>query len=868
MPQPHPPKLPLRFFRWFCHPDLMDSIEGDLMELYSERLREIGKRKADAKFSKDVLLLLRPGIIRPIKGFENLTINTMYRSNFKIAWRNITGKKLYTIINVTGLALGIACALLIFAFVSYHSAFDDFHHNPDRIYRFVTDEHQDMIDYSGSVPPGFGNAFKEDYTYGEKIARILSHTDELITIEKDGQTSKYLEAIAVADPELFDIFNFPMLEGSHENALKEPNTVILSDRIAKKFFGDDSPIGKVIRYDNKIDLKVTGILQNIPSNTNFYSEIYFSYSTMKEINEWIASDTWGGITDNLQTFVRLRPGVSPSDVEKVLPEYVKKFRPTNKNVHHYKLQPLAEVHYDPRYGGTMDNTTIWLLSVIGGLLVFTACLNFINLATAQAVTRAKEVGVRKALGSTRGQLFWQFTTETGLIVLFAMILATTTAFLVLPYINTFFNTQISIELFENFQVPIFLLLLFLTVTLMAGAYPGIVLSGFKAVSALKGSTKGQQGNSFNIRRGLVITQFSISQVLLIALLVMISQMKYFTQTDMGFNSDGIVMIDVGSNDQKMNTLKEQFLALPQVQSVSLCLSTPASSSHWTTSLIYNNNTEAEAFGISVKNADENYLQTFDIELLAGRNVTPSDTARDFLVNEMVLTKLGITDPNEILGNHIAVNGGRWKGQIVGVVSDFHEQSFHSEIKPIFITTAKETYNGFAVKINTADLSSTLTALEKTWSTMYPDQLYQYEFLDDHIAKFYEQEQMIMTLIQYFSIIALFIGGMGLYGLASFMAVQKTKEIGIRKVLGSDMFQILWIFGKEFSRLVLYAFLIAAPVGWVLMSRWLTGFAYQIELGIWVFALELAIILVVVLLTIGYRSVKAAMANPATSLRSE
>ena len=839
------------------------------MELYGERVEEIGKRKADFRFTLDVILLLRPEILRPIKGINHINNHTMYRSNLKIAWRNISGKKLYTAINVSGLALGIACALLIYGFVTHHLSFDNFHHDSERIYRFVTEEHRDVVDYSGSVPPAFRNAFRQDYDYGEVTARLFTNNDELIAIESQGMSRKFLETISLADPEFFEIFNFPLIEGNLETALSEPNTVVLTRRMSEKLFGAGSPIGQIIRLGDKTDLTVTGVLLDFPDNTDFKSEIYISYASMKSVSEWMASDnSWGGITTSLQTYTRLRPGIDPRDVEAVLPGYVKKFRPTSKNVHHYKLQPLADVHYEAKYGGAMEKRTIWILSLIGGLLVFTACLNFINLATAQAANRAKEVGVRKSLGSGRGQLFWQFTTETGLIVLGAMVLAMTLAVLALPHINSFLDTKASLDFFAGYQLPIFLLLLFLTVTLLSGAYPGIVLSGFKPISALKGMVQTQQSGSFNIRRGLVIAQFGISQILLIALLVMVAQMKYFSQTDMGFNKKGVVFIPVGSTDQKMQTLKEQFLALPQVAGVSVCMSLPASDDYWSTSFVYDKRTETEEFGITVKNADEHFLDIFGIELIAGRNLSPSDTARDFLVNEMLLQKLGISDPEEILGRHISVNGGSWQGEIVGVVRDFHGQSFHNKIEPTFITTARESYNGFAVKLNMADLSNTLAALEENWSKMYPDLLYQYEFLDEQISRFYEREQMVMTLIQVFSFIALFIGGMGLYGLASFMAVQKTKEIGIRKVLGSDMVQILWIFGKEFSRLVLYAFLVAAPIGWILMNRWLAEFAYQIEIGIWVFALELAIVFSVVLLTIGYRSLKAATMNPVKSLRSE
>ncbi|MBX2915411.1 MAG: ABC transporter permease [Cyclobacteriaceae bacterium] len=867
--RPYPPQLSLRFFRWFCHPKLRDSIEGDLMELYEERAKEKGKRKADIRFVLDVLLLFRPGIIKPTEGYQNLNTYDMYKNYFVTAWRNVVRKKSSAAINVFGLTLGITCALIIFALVSYHLSFDNFHHDSDRIYRFVTEEHRDQVDYEASVPPVFGKAFREDYTFAEKVARLCTRTNSLITIEKGEISEKYTDQIAFAEPAFFEIFNFPLVAGTLDQFAK-PNTAIITERVAKKYFGNEIPLGKTFRFYNNFDLTVTGVLKDIPVNTDLRSEIYFSYSTIKQYSEWYAADdAWGGITSDIQTFTRLQPGVDPLEVEQVLPAYVKKYRANSKNVHHYKLQPLTDVHFNAKYGGVMDMTTISILSLVGFLLVFTACLNFINLATAQAVTRAREVGVRKVLGGFRSQLFWQFTIETGLIVLLATLLAVTVAHNTMPYINSFFDLQISFNLFSDLKLSGFLVALIFTVTFFSGAYPGIILSGFKPVQALKGKLKAVQSGSFNLRRSLIVAQFTIAQLLLIGLIVMVFQMKYFGNTDMGFNHEAVVIIPTGSNDEKLNSLKDQFSVVPKVESVTACFAPPASNTNqWSTSVLYDNRSEAETFSISYKGGDENYLATFGLELIAGRNLTTSDTVREFIVNEKFVAKLGLSSPEDVLGKQLGVNGNSWKGPIVGVVKDFHDQSFHSDIEPIFITTRKSTYNVFAVKINMKDAANTLTALEKIWSNMYPEQIYKYDFLDDQIASFYQTEQRMMTVIQVFACIAIIIGALGLYGLVSFMAVQKTKEIGIRKVLGGDVAQILWIFGKEFTVLVAVAFLIAAPVGWYVMSQWLSNYVFKVDISIWMFVLELFIVAIVVMVTVGYRSVKAVVANPVESLRSE
>jgi putative ABC transport system permease protein len=789
----------------------------------------------------------------------------MLKSYLKLALRNIIRSASYSAINVSGLALGITCALLIFSLVTYHLNFDDFHSDSDRIYRFVTEQHRDEVSYSASVPPAFGKTFREDYTYAEKIARICTAYEALITLEHGRELKKFTENAAFADPEFFDVFNFPLVSGNRAKVLTEPNTAILTQRMAKKFFGNESPLDKTIRLNNNIDFKITGVLKDIPDNTDLRAEIYLSYSSVGQHNEWVAADdSWGGITTELQTFGKLRKGVKPEEVEEVLPAYVKKYRSHSKNVHHYKLQPLNDIHFNANYGGVMERKTLIVLSVIGCFLIFTACLNFINLATAQAVTRSKEVGVRKTLGSGRSQLFWQFALETSVIVVIATVIAFAVAYSVVPLVNELFNTRVHFNLLTDLRLIVFIPALMVIVTLFSSSYPGLILSGFKPVQALKGRLAGT-GN-FNLRRSLITVQFTISQVLLIGLIVVVYQMKYFKNTDMGFNQQAIVMIPAGSNDEKMKTLKQKFAEIPNVESVTTCFTSPSSQNEWSTTMFFDNRAEQEGFAVSFRGADEDYLSTFGIALVAGRNLLPSDTIREFLVNETLVNKLNMS-PEEILGKNIRVNG-EWTGPIAGVVKDFHDRSLHADISPVFITTMRQFYQNYAVKINMKDSKKTLAALEQAWTEMHPELIYKYDFLDELTAEFYQTEETMLQLIEVFSFIALFIGCMGLYGMASFMSVQKTKEIGIRKVLGGSVSHILWIFGREFSRLILIAFLLAAPAGWFLMSRWLENYAYHIDINAWIFVADIAIIAAIVLVTVGYQALKSAVMNPVNALRSE
>jgi putative ABC transport system permease protein len=798
---------------------------------------------------------------------------TMFKNYFKIALRNLARHKIYGLINVIGLAMSMACGIIMFTLVKYHLSFDNFHKDADRIYRFVTEQHRDDISYAASVPPPFGKAFRNDYAFAEKVARVVTYHDALINIEDGNELKKYKEkeGVGVAEPEFFDIFNFPFLQGDKKTGLNEPNTAVLTEHLAKKYFGNADPIGKTFKFENKTLFKVTGVIKNIPVNTDLRSEIYVSWATMKSLNQWFADDNgWGGISTELQCFARLRPNVSTAEIEKLLPAYVAKYRPKSKNVHHYKLQPLSEVHFDSRYGGVMEKRNLWILSFIGLFLIVTACVNFVNLATAQALRRSKEVGIRKVLGGLRGQLFRQFVAETAVITIVATTVAIGIAYLALPYVNTWFKTQMAIHLFTDIQLLLFIPLLIIVVTFLAGSYPGLVLSRFQPVTALKGKISRQNIAGFNTRRGLIVFQLTMSLMLIIGMIVITRQMLYIKQSDLGFNKDAVVMIpmDADSLGTAQKTLQNEFINLPGVKTVSLCFEAPAAENTWSTSIRFDTRSEDELFRVNMKAGDANYINTFGLQLIAGRDIFPSDTVREFIINETMVRKLQLKSPLDALGKKISFQGGLISAPVVGVVKDFHDQSFHADIDPVCITSYSENYGNYAVKINMNNMRSVLPALEKKWSSMNPGKIYDYQFLDDRIAEFYETEETMLKLIRSFSLIAIIIGCLGLYGLVSFMAAQKTKEIGIRKVLGSSVGGILWIFGREFSILILAAFAVAAPVASWLMNAWLRNFKYHIQIGPLTFILAIGITLAVAMCTVGWQSLKAAFMNPVKSLRTE
>ncbi|HYI78811.1 MAG TPA: ABC transporter permease [Chryseolinea sp.] len=793
----------------------------------------------------------------------------MVRHFFKIALRNLERNKAYTLINVICLALGITCAILTFTLIKYHLSFDTFHSNIDRIHRITIELHQQGISREPNVPQPIGKAFRDDYTFSEKVAMVYSISDKLVSIASSEGDKRFKENIAYTEREFFDILNFPLIQGNKNTILTEPNTAIITERIAEKYFGNQNPINRVIRIDNQWDFRITGILKDFPVNTDRKDEIYLSYSNLKDHNSWLAGDSWRGVAGGMHCFVLLKPKVSADDVDKTFPKLSKKYyNERDAKVYQFKLQPISDIHFNPDLEGYVAKKNLWALALIGLFLIITASVNFINLATAHALSRSKEIGVRKVLGSRRKQLFWQFIAETSVITLFALMLAFSLAQLALPYVNQLFDIRLQINIFQDIYLLAFLPLLILFVILLSGFYPGLILAGFQPVLALKGALSQKHIGGFSMRRALVVTQFAIAQILIIGTLVIANQMRYSNNADMGFRKDAIVMVPVPEKlKSKISVLKSEIARITGVERATFCNDAPASEDFATVDLRFDSRTEYEDFDISVKAGDDQYVSTFGLQLIAGRNLLPSDTVREFLLNETAVKKLG-TNSDDVIGKKMIIGLNNSEGVIVGVVKDFHNKSFHETIHPLCITTANQWYFNCAIKINPLNLSATLGVIETAWKQTFPDHVYEFDFLDKQIARFYVFDNMILRLIQVFAGIAIVICSLGLYGLVSFMVVQKTKEVGVRKVLGASVRNVTWLFGKEFIRLLFIGFVIAAPFAWWVMDNWLETFAYRIQIGPSIFILAILITFTVAVIAVGYKSILAALMNPVDSLRSE
>ncbi|TAI47659.1 ABC transporter permease [Flagellimonas allohymeniacidonis] len=794
----------------------------------------------------------------------------MFRNYIRIAWRNLLKRKVFTAINILGLAIGFGSSILIYLFLSYHLSFDQFHNNPDRIYRMVTEEHRDLIDYEASVPPAFSKAFRENYEYAEKVAKVVVQYGSIIDTETNGDIRKFKEDVAFIEEDFFKIFNFPLLDGSNNISLSEPNTAVITEEFAEKMFGSTLVVGKTFVLENDKAIKITGVLQNLPSTTFLKEQIFVSFVNLEDFFEFAASESWGGITSNLQCYSLLKPNQNVESIEDALLALPKEHRPDSKNKHVYKLQPLSDMHFNPLYGG-IDPVLLWVFGIIGAFLLAIACINFINISTAQAFYRSKEIGVRKVLGSFKAHLFWQFLSETFVISLFAVMLGILFAALFLPSLNNLFELELSIQSLLTIEFFGFLLLVLASVAFLSGSYPGILMSRIVPVLALKGKLSHSDTGGNTTRKVLVVAQFAISIALIAATLIISRQIEYATNSDLGFDKESIVMVEVPVDLEPIQyeALKDRLQRIPNVENITFCLSSPGGSeNNWGTSIKYNNRPENEEFSIQAKIGDEHFIETFDLTLVAGRNFFKSDSITEVVVNEKFGEKVGVTSPDELLGKTIEVNGASIKATIVGVVGDFHDVSFAEEIQPAFIAGNPNWYGEIGLKINRVNTKETLEKIEQHWSEAFSGYIFDYRFLDERVADEYEAEQRYLSLSKVFSALAILIGCLGLYGLILFFVGLRTKEIGIRKVLGSNVANILALFTMDFFKLILIAGILATPIAWYLMEQWLQGYAYRTEIHWWIFALAIVSIMVITLITISYQTLKVAVTSPVKSLRTE
>jgi len=798
----------------------------------------------------------------------------MLRNYIITALRNLHRNRTNTSISVIGLSLGITCSLVLFLLGGYFESFNTHHENYDHIYRLVIegDGQNGQRDYTPGAAPPTIDALRLDYPYINDVFTISNkYGINLFEIEIDGKM-KYFEegdeGIGYTEPAFFTTFTRPLLKGNRELILANPNEIVLSKKLATKFFGEQDPINQVVTLDKTMILKVVGVMEDYPNTSDFPFQAFISYETIKKTH---LEDGWGSISSDDQVYLFMPDPAEVQELSDQLPKFVTKYKgdPEESGKMEMNLQPLSDLHFNENYSNFSYNTVskgeLMVMWIIGIFLILTACINFINLSTAIAVKRSKEIGIRKVLGSTRTQLIKQHLGETFLVTLIAVLISIGLSELAVIELNDFMDTHVEVQVLSNFSLQIYLVVVLILVTLLSGLYPSLILSNYSPVMALKNLITYNNGSKISLRKSLVIFQFLISQVFIIGTIVVISQLNFIKNTELGFQTEGVMYVLLPeANDEKKKTLNTELERIPGVEKISLAYTNPVSGSVSATNMSISE--DAEDYIVEVKLADHNYTDVFGIDILAGKGILASDTITSVLVNEEVVKLTGHQNPEDIVGKMITIWGN--EVPIVGVMNNFQSRSLTDAKSPVVLFSKLNSYRIATMKVNTNNLLETSATIEETWKKVYPEYNYIQEFMDSRVAEFYEGEQSMATIFTTFSSIAILIGCLGLFGLASFMVNQKIKEIGVRKVLGASVNQILVLFGKEFVKLILVSFLIAAPLSYFAMNLWLENYENHIQIGPWVFTVAVGSTLLIALVTVGTKTFKAATVNPVDSLQDE
>ncbi len=798
----------------------------------------------------------------------------MLQNYINIALRNLKRNKAYTLINVLGLSVGIAISIIIFLIVSHEFSYDKFHSN--QIYRVVTndDENTEHASFNPSVPYPMAATLRSELPDSAKVTGIHYSSEEQVEI---GTEKFNVSDIVFADHLFFDVFDFEVISGQPNLALKAPNQVLISEKFANNYFPDQQALGKILKLGGVASLEIVGIIKDAPSNSHLQYNLIVSYESFtKEFIGGFPTDIWG-VNFSGYCYLQLPSNYKVADVNDRLDVISHKYpEKSDAGKNRYLLQPLEDIHFNQDYSDSTfvaaDKNYLLIWIGIGVFILFIACINFINLSTALSVKRSKEVGVRKVLGADRSQLVRQFMGETLLITSFSMVIALGLVEWISLSFSQHFTTPVELDLINNPTQILLLAGIITTVTLLSGLYPSLILGSFKPVEVLKSKLPKLKGSSISLRQGLVVCQFIIAQLLIIGTIVIAQQINFFTNKALGFATDAIITLPVYSQDaEEQNTLKNRLRNYKNIESVSFGLGAPISSNRLGTSFNIDHGNGKIEGNTDIKLADKHFLQTYGLKMKAGEwfnmNKIGVDTSA-LIINETAVKTMGFASAEDAIGKTLSVSVNNRTSPIIGVTEDFHNMSLHDNIQPIVFMQLPALYYQAGIKVNTANLEETIAFLEEEWARAFPEFIFEYQFLDEHLQSLYEYEQKTLLLFRLFAGIAILIGCLGLFGLISFTIYQRTKEIGIRKVLGAKIGQLVFLISKEFLLLVTIAFGLTLVPAWYLMQEWLSGFAYKITLEWWHFVLPFVLTIIVTLGTISFRAIKAALMNPVISLRDD
>ncbi|NUO02558.1 MAG: ABC transporter permease [Saprospiraceae bacterium] len=813
----------------------------------------------------------------------------MFKINLTLALRNLLKYKGFSFINLFGLSIGLSCCLLIGIYIANELSFDRYHAKAERIWR-VSREFRNkdgtMQLHLGHLAPPFGPLLKNEFSVIEDATRMLQTNASL----RRGDQLFLEEEFFFAEPGTFRMFDIPLVQGSIAS-IDEPYTVLLSERSAKKIFGDQDPVNQVLRANDLLDLKVTGVYKDFPYNSHFHPDFLASFATMRDTNiygQQQLETNWGN--NSFSTFLLLPEGYEGSKLEAQFPAFLDKvmasvysgngmLKPSDMTSLH--LMPLTDIHLKSHLDSELEENgdlrRVYIFAAIALFVLLIACVNYMNLSTARSATRAKEIGIRKVVGAYRREIIGQFLSEAVLLSLSAVILACLLTFLMLPAVNKLLGQELTVSYGQAGTFALAAGALALATGLLAGAYPAFFLSGLRPLKIIRGGTGNEQsGSGINLRKILVVSQFSISLILIIATLVVFTQLKFMQSKSLGLNKDQVVTLNFYNPlASKYDAFYNELLSSSVIKNATRSSRLPSGrllDSFGSAQLQMNGDTlEPTQVDLKMVTIDHRFFPLYDIGMAAGRNYQSDqgmDRRSSFILNEAAIRNLRIPSSEEAIGKRI--NYGNRDAQIVGVVKDFNFESLHQDILPMifFVPSDSTFFNFISIKIDGARTTEALAHIQATWQKFLPEFPYDYSFLDEQYGQLYEAEQRQGRVFIAFALIAIVVACLGLFGLASFTVERRHKEIGIRKVLGASVTGITGLLAKDFLKLVLVAIVIASPVAYWVMGKWLADFAYRINISWWMFVLAGILALAIAFLTVSFQSVKAALMNPVRSLRSE
>ena len=817
----------------------------------------------------------------------------MFKNYFTIALRTLWKNKAFTAINILGLAIGISASLVIYLLVNYHFTFDKFEKDGDRIYRVVSNfSFSGEVYHNSGVRSPMANAISKELTGIDAVVPFRTWDSDIkVTVpvadKKDPSIFKKQNELVFVDERFFDLIGYQWVTGSAKTSLLQPFQTVLTTSCAKLYFPTLNPseiIGKQIYFNDTVKTTVTGVVKDIAHNTDFTFKTFISRATLESTslkpNDW---DSWNNTNGASQLFVKLSKGTSIAKVEAAMNAMINshdKKEPGDNSKSECKLQPLSDLHFNGDYGGytnaLANKPTLYSLLAVAAILLLLGCINFINLTTAHASKRSKEIGIRKTMGSSRGQLVMQFLSETFLLTFSATVLSVLLAPALLKAFSGFLPEGLHFIEIKNASIIIFLVALVIVVTLISGFYPAIFLSAYKPVLVLKNQAYNNTGKTRNawLRKSLTVSQFVIAQVFIMGVILVSKQITYSLNKDMGFKKDAIVYMQTNYYDTVKDhkyTLLDKLRSIPEIAMVSLSTSPPSSGNTWSSTMKYKDGKKEIETDVQQKYADTNYLKLYQIKLLAGNNLAATDTVTNFIINQTYAHILGFQQPQQAIGKTLEWSNKQYP--IVGVIADFNQRSLHESVKPLVIGTWANQQKTFNIALQPQNASGTtwksgIAKIEKAWKEVYPNDDFEYTFFDESIAKYYEAEQHISTLLMWATGLAVFISCLGLLGLVIYTTTQRTKEIGVRKVLGASISNIVTMISKDFILLVMVAFVIAVPLAWMGMHKWLENFAYRTDIHWGIFLLGGSVMIIVAMVTLSFQTIKAAIANPVKSLRTE